>query len=218
MDNTKALMLERASAIEKQIMTLKVTNVGELKSAGDLLFNIKDFIRVWDSKKKELIKPFKDGIRGIEAEFDPKIEEAKKWKGVLEGTMANFQMEELRRRQTEERQRKAAELLRLEKEKEVLEAQAVESNNEKLLDKAIQVEQHQEKLLSQDIRNSFTVKSESASTGLKMIKDYEILSEDEVPREYCSPDRGKLRAAVNRGVKDIKGVRVFEKPSVVSRL
>ena len=39
---------------------------------------------------------------------------------------------------------------------------------------------------------------------------YHIEDEDAVPREYCEPAAGKLRTAVNAGVRSIPGVRIFQ--------
>jgi hypothetical protein len=214
--DTKEMTLQ-AQGLEQRITTLKVTSINELKDAGDILSNIKSFIKVWTDKKKELVKPFKDGIRGIEAEFDPRIDKATEWKKTLESTMANFQMAELKRQQEEEQKRKEAELVRLEKEKEILESRAAEQGSNKILSEAIKVEERQERLMNEPLKTSFTVKSATASTGLKMIWDYEVLDDNEVPREYCNPDRGLLRRAVNDGAREIKGVRIFEKPSITTR-
>jgi hypothetical protein len=203
--------------LEKQVVTLIVTNVAELKTAGDLLFSVKSFIKSKKDEMKELIKPFKDGIRGIEAKYEPHIEKAERFKSLVEGQMTGFQMAELGRRQEEERKMREAELIRLEREKEILEQKAADQNSNKVLDEAIRVEERQERLMNEPVKTSFTVKGDGASTGLKMLTDYEILNESDVPREYCSPDKGKLRRAVNDGVKEIKGIRIFEKPSIVSR-
>jgi hypothetical protein len=214
--DTKEMTLQ-AQSLEQIIATLKVTSINELKYAGDILSNIKSFIKVWTDKKKELVNPFKDGIRGIEAEFDPRIDKATEWKKTLESIMANFQMAELKKQQEEDQKRREAELVRLEKEKEILENKAAEQGSNKILNEAIKVEERQERLMNEPLKTSFTVKSATASTGLKMLPDYEILNDNDVPREYCTPNRGLLRRAVNNGVKEIKGVRIFEKPSITTR-
>lgn len=43
---------------------------------------------------------------------------------------------------------------------------------------------------------------------------YEVEDDKAVPREYCAPSPGLLRAAVNRGVRSIPGVRIFSADSV----
>jgi superfamily I DNA/RNA helicase len=214
--DTKEMTL-KAQSLESQIMALTVTNIEELKKAGDILYNVKDFIKTWDAKKKELIKPFKDGIRGIEAEFNPRIDKAKDWITYLETKMTTFQMEEMRRRQEEENKRREAELLRLEQEKEALENRAAIENSNKVLNEALKVEERQERLMAEPLKSSFTVKSEQAHTGLQMRWNYEVVDKNKVPREYCSYDAGLLRRAVNDGVREIEGVHIFQKPVITSK-
>jgi hypothetical protein len=45
----------------------------------------------------------------------------------------------------------------------------------------------------------------------------EITDPDQVPREYCSPDEKKINQAVKAGIREIPGVRIFEKPITVLR-
>jgi hypothetical protein len=207
----------RVQALEDQVKTLQVTSVDELKVAGDLLFSVKAFIKSTKDEEKELLKPFKDGIKGVEAKYDVPLEKAGQFKKLVESKMTGFQMEELSRRQEGERKLREAELVRLEREKEILEQKAVDQNNNKVLNEAIKVEERQERLMSKPVKTSFSVNSGVSVTDLKMIWDYEVVNESEVERQYCTPDRGLLRRAVNDGVREMKGVRIFEKSSITSR-
>ena len=45
----------------------------------------------------------------------------------------------------------------------------------------------------------------------------EIQDPDVVPREFCSPDQKKINDAVKAGLRDIPGVKIFEKPISVFR-
>jgi len=218
MEITKEVLAAQAVSLESKVMALKVSCNDELKLAGDLLFNIKEFIKNCDAKKKELVKPFKDGIRKLESEFDPKIDKAKELKQILESSMVNFQMEERRKHEEEEKQRRMEEMLRLEKIKEDLEAKAADKNSSTLLNEAIKVEERQEKIMQEPIKIKDSVKGEFATTGLSMKWTYEVENEIDIPREYCSSDSGKLRQAVNNGIREIKGVKIYQKPSITSRL
>jgi|GEM_PF-3060731 len=50
--------------------------------------------------------------------------------------------------------------------------------------------------------------------GLTTLWKYEITNEDQVPREFCSIDPGKLQAAVRAGFREIPGVRIFSEESI----
>lgn len=50
-----------------------------------------------------------------------------------------------------------------------------------------------------------------AAASVSEVWDYEVVEEEKVPRAYCVPSAGKLRAAVNAGEREIEGVRIFQK-------
>lgn len=47
--------------------------------------------------------------------------------------------------------------------------------------------------------------------------EIEVVDEAAVPREYCSPDMAKLRAAVNAGATEIPGVRIQKVRRIAAR-
>lgn len=53
--------------------------------------------------------------------------------------------------------------------------------------------------------------------SVRKVWTFEIVDVDAVPREFCSPDNGKIRAAVASGNREIDGVRIFENEVVASR-
>ena len=77
-------------ALQERVSSLTVTDVTDLKVAGDLLFNVKVFIKNKKEEMKALIKPFKDGIRGIESKYEPHIEKAEQFKSLIEGLFEHY--------------------------------------------------------------------------------------------------------------------------------
>jgi len=59
-----------------------------------------------------------------------------------------------------------------------------------------------------------TVTAGSTKASFRSAWKFEVEDELLVPRELCSPDDGKIRAAVKSGRRDIAGVRVYEEKSV----
>jgi len=53
--------------------------------------------------------------------------------------------------------------------------------------------------------------------GIRRAWVHEVEDPDLVPRQYCGPDDQLLRAAVNAGVREIAGVRIFEREGTVQR-
>jgi hypothetical protein len=67
-------------------------------------------------------------------------------------------------------------------------------------------------------RPDSTTRTESgASASIRTAWSGEITDPDQVPREYCSPDQAKINQAVKAGLREIPGVRIFEKPITVLR-
>lgn len=202
---------------EQEAQTLVVKTQDDAKRAGDTLYNVKQFIKRMKEKQTELVKPFKEAIKNLEGEFKPGIERAEIAKTILDKAITDYALEQMRIAREEEQIRRQAEMLRLEAEKERLEEAAAKHNSNDLLDKAIAIEQRQETVMSAPSSVKGTVNGNMSITGISKRWDYEITDENIVPREYCSYDAGKLRKAVNAGVRDISGVRIFQKAGTVSR-
>ena len=56
-----------------------------------------------------------------------------------------------------------------------------------------------------------------ASASSRKTWKYEIIDPDLVPRELCEPSPAKLRTAVNSGIREIPGVRIYEEYGVSYR-
>jgi hypothetical protein len=217
MDSIIEAEIGQVFSIENVVKAITIATVEESARAGDILGQLKHSIKVFTDKKKELVKPFKDGIAKLEEEFDPKIDKAKEIQAILVGKITTFQMAEIKRREAEAAEQKKQEWLRLEAEKERLENKAAEENSHSVLNDAIKIEERQTRIAETPVKVNQTIKGEFSDTSIKMVWTYDIENEDLIEREYCSSDKGKIREAVNKGVRDIKGVRIFQKPSLSSR-
>jgi hypothetical protein len=62
-----------------------------------------------------------------------------------------------------------------------------------------------------------TTRGGSGTATVKMVWKYEVTEEEKVPRQFCSPDSKKIRAAIDQGVRTIPGVRIWEEPTVAVR-
>ena len=59
-----------------------------------------------------------------------------------------------------------------------------------------------------ELESTITVK------GIRTIWDFEILNENEVPREFCSLNSKKIKKSIKNGLREIKGIRIFSKQDV----
>lgn len=62
------------------------------------------------------------------------------------------------------------------------------------------------------------IRPEAQGVSVRMVSKWEIVDEEQVPRQFCSPDPAKIRAYLaDGGVKAIKGIRFFEEPQTSVR-
>ena len=61
------------------------------------------------------------------------------------------------------------------------------------------------------ITENEVTRGQLASASLTEVWDYEITDESIVPREYCVPSAAKLRSAVNHGIRQMNGIRIYQK-------
>ena len=65
--------------------------------------------------------------------------------------------------------------------------------------------------------DSMTRTESGASALIRTAWTGEVIDPDQVPREFCSPDEKKITAGVKSGIREIPGVRIYEKPITVLR-
>ena len=226
-----------------------ITDDNMAADAGDVLKAIKQGIKTVEDKKSELVKPFKDAVKNLEAEFKPLLVQAETEKTAIEGSIRKYVMakqarieeenrqarekEAAERRAMEEKQRaQEAEAARQQKEKEEAMERAIKTGDEEALKAAIGAEQAEKdanKAAAEAAKAAASAptaiikpqeKSIAGAAGKTVTVDnwkHDVLQPDIVPREYCSPDDKKLRAAVQKlGKRDIPGVRIYNEPQIRS--
>lgn len=62
-----------------------------------------------------------------------------------------------------------------------------------------------------------TVRTSSGTVASRMVWDFEVEDEALVPREYLAVDTAKIRAAVRAGVREIPGVKIFQREELMVR-
>lgn len=152
-----------------------------------------------EKKRKELIAEPKDYIDSVNRfckQFTSSLDEA-----ILgaKRKIASYQTRvELERRKAEEAARKAAEELQ-----KKLNAEAKEAGVQPVT-VGIPVMPEKKATTRTEEGTSYTVKS----------WQFEVTDENQVPREYLSPDPKKIKRAMEAGLREIPGVRIFEQTDV----
>lgn len=156
-----------------------------------------------DNAKKETMRLFKD--------LTAPLEEAV---GVMTGKITAYRDEQERIAAEAERKR-LADLAELEAKRIEAEEKAESRKTAKGQANALAIADAIDDQMTELEQVEYVPDVGSATVA--SVWTYQIVDDEAVPREFCSPDRGKLRQAVRDGIRQIAGVRVYQERSVRSR-
>ncbi len=172
-----------------EVASVAITNDAEKVYAAGLVVRIKRAHKQIDAVRDEFLTPLKEARAWVDAQFDPLRIQMKNAEDILKEMIGSYAQ-----RQLVEQRRLAAKAAEMAPKAVTREAfvQAMET-----------------------VKQAAPVKVEGVST--RPVWKFEVTDAALVPREFCSPDVTKLRAAVGDGAREIPGVRIFEEQVVVVR-
>jgi len=204
--------------LKEKINSLIVTDNASLIVAADLLKQIKNGIKKIKERELEYTKPLNDTIKKIRAEYKPHKEFAETLKRTLEQEkILPYQMEQERKAREEAEKERQEAIAKAREEQKKLEEEAEKNKSEETLQKAVQKEAEIKQKEVEQPKINVTVKSDKSTTSIKKSWMYEIENSALVPIEFCEPSHEKIKNAVKSGVRFIKGVKIYEKSTIVSR-
>jgi len=202
---------EQIKAIAEECKNIVINSKESLADAKNLAKDAKRIENLIEDKRKELTKPLLDEQRSIKSFADNLTSELNNALKGLRGQILAYEIEqerirkeeqrkldEERRRQEEELRRKAEELAKqLENDAEVdeTELQVIKDDMQKL----------------QDIKTEQFQVDADRSKSIRLIWDFELTDLSLVPREFLMLDEAKVKAAIKLEVRNIPGVRIFQK-------
>lgn len=179
-----------------------------------------EFEKVAEGIRVQEKEPYLQGGRSVDAYFKNLIDPIAKTKMRLQTKRTEYDIAVERA----ERQRREEEA-RIERERWAAAAkEAAEAIRNKAAaeERAVVAEQRAEeavqatKATSADLTRTRT--DSGVVTSLKTVWDFEIVTPKDVPRKFCTPEPGLIRAAVKAAVQpdgsntlEIKGVRIFQR-------
>lgn len=204
MTNEKTLA-ETSAFLVRQAQEIKVVDQETERQALTFLGNIRTEVKRLDGERKEKVKPLKEETDRINDGYKTLIDPLKTAEAKLTQACSVYRTAEAKRLEKLEADRLAA--IRL--QAEAAPPQAQEAKELLLETKAAVIEQ--EKAVPTTV--STGQKIASFTTKLEIT----VTEPDLVPREFCSPDTVKLRAAANSGRREIPGVHIEETKKPVFR-
>ena len=208
---------QRIGLLKAAADSLTVTNADESKTANEMLAGIKAYIKNIDDTRKRLTAPLREGVKTINDAFNFNIGIAEEVDGIIKKKVLVYAKEQERIKIDQERIRREAEIAERNRKQKELEEKAAANNSEFTLSRAIKAEENTNKLAAKEIEVDTAIRSEFGTSFIRKTWKYVVVDAESVPHAFCSPDLGKIRAAVYAGKREIPGVRIYEEESIGTR-
>lgn len=202
-ENEVQSISQEITTIEAQAEHLQVVDEESAKVATDMLGQIAKAKKAVEEKRQFFVKPLNEQVKRINEWFKQIISPLEKAEATLKNKVLLYRQEqERKRREEEERLRKL-----IEAEQKKLERQAAKKGMPAPPPIPIPVMPKQEK----------TFESTIAKATARTIWDFEIVDESKIPREFLMVNEKAIRAAIKAGVRNIPGVRIFQREELAVR-
>ena len=204
-----------------KIKNLEIVDERTFGIAANFLKTLKETAKEIEEREKEFTKPLNDTLKKIRDVFRPQKDAIEEMKGILEKEkILPYQRELERVRREEAEKKRQAEIDRLKKEREEELKKALEEKT--MTKKEIKAEEkaviEEVKIIEKkEIKIETGIKTSSGSMNIRKTWTFEIIDFEKVPRTYCEPSKSIIDDAIKSGVRDIIGIRIFEKETIVSR-
>ena len=189
-DNMQEKLLQinkDVKSITKTATDLVIKTAEDMTPAAELLKNVVVRKKRIEEIRLFFTKPLNDHIKQINNQFKASSE-------PLEAIESDIKRKMLIYRQEEQ--------ARIRKEQEALLKKAESMKTEK------KQEEYKEK--AEDLKQETKVESKSGEIRFRKVWKFELINGDEVPREYLEVNETSIRRAIMNGVREIKGVRIYE--------
>lgn len=203
--------------LDKQTVSIKVETDLQYGLYSDILKTVKQKIKIIDERRKEITKPLNDYVKERNAEFKPFIEFLESKKEIIEKEMLRFGREKAEKLRIEAEQKRQDDLKRLKEEEELQRMKAELTENKIDSVKADVLAIKQKELAESEVKIQTSFKTSNTNTIISENWDFEIIDEKQVPLDFCSPDPKKIKAAIKNGMKNIPGLRIFDKGKITSK-
>ena len=189
---------------ERSYASITVTSDDDLTAAAEIVKELRAEASAIEKERKELVKPFNDGVKAINAKAKAITAPLNKLRLGIEGKMLNYQ--DVRQREAERKRKE---------EEEAALAAAQKAETEGAHDVA---EKIVETAAAQKKPDEVVRSTSGPTTSVRKTWTYSVEDISKVPREYLVLDATKVRASiVQMGVREIPGLKIFQERKTVVR-
>lgn len=193
----------QAERLEQAAQALVVQDEATLQEATNMVAWVAKAKKAIEEKRQFFVKPLQEQVKRVNELFKQYAAPLDRADTLLRGKILAYRQEqERKRREEEERLRKLAE-----KEQKRLEKQAAKNG----------MPAPPPIVVPSPPPMAKTVQSEMGAAQVRTVWDFEIVDETQIPREFLMPNVPAIRAAVKAGVRNIPGVRIFQREDLAVR-
>lgn len=188
----------------------------DVSHATDLVKAIKDRAKQIEEERTRLVKPFNEGVKQINGRFKAMLAPLQDAETEVKGKILSFQREEEKKAREEQQRLEQERLKREQEERKRLEAEedarkAEMEEGEEYDRPAMPVAPAP---VAAPVASSFRPTTYGQTGAVSTVKKQwasELVDITQVPAEYLLLDQVKVNQAIRAGLRDIPGLRIFEK-------
>lgn len=199
--------------------TLKAVVIADsvtYEQAGAKLKELKQYTKTIKDNKTADLKPLKDGIKKLEDKYNIPLALLAEADAIIRDKMNKYLNDELKRRaEAEAEAKRQAEELALKQALELEEVKKQALNYDPITARAMvsSLEDKQNQLINQTAKAE-VVNLSTENNIVSKVWDFELVDISAVPQEFIILNDKAVRQAIREGVREIKGLKIFQKARV----
>ena len=186
------------------------------EQAGAKLKELKQYTKTIKDNKTADLKPLKDGIKKLEDKYNIPLALLAEADAIIRDKMNKYLNDELKRRaEAEAEAKRQAEELALKQALELEEVKLQALNYDPITARAMvsSLEDKQNQLINQTAKAE-VVNLSTENNIVSKVWDFELVDISAVPQEFIILNDKAVRQAIREGVREIKGLKIFQKARV----
>lgn len=186
------------------------------EQAGAKLKELKQYTKTIKDNKTADLKPLKDGIKKLEDKYNIPLALLAEADAIIRDKMNKYLNDELKRRaEAEAEAKRQAEELALKQALELEEVKKQALNYDPITARAMvsSLEDKQNQLINQTAKTE-VVNLSTENNIVSKVWDFELVDISAVPQEFIILNDKAVRQAIREGVREIKGLKIFQKARV----
>jgi hypothetical protein len=190
-------------ALSNEGKALVITDNASYGVAGEFLKKIKQAQKNVDDTRKGMTRPIDEAKSKIMDLFRPVEARIKDIEASVKRSLLEYQRivdEKIRLEREAQDKKDAEELAQKQKDAEFFgDNEPIEIEPSKIEDMPV------------------NVAPVVSGISTKLVWTYNIIDENKIPREFCSPDPKKISGAISFGVREVEGLRIYQEKIISSR-